>query len=190
MAESAHKSPDHPTETPDVSHVRNVDVTHEHSDVNVRAILTFVAVLTVMTLVVCFGLYFLFWYYNAQIEAGQPKPGPMAMTREERYPPEPRLQNAPGFGLQLENGEWINLEHREPAAQYEELRKQWEQTLREGLKDQSGRAVGRSIDDAMKAIVNEKLVPTRSRAGADKLDDYGINLPTDASSGRATEKLR
>lgn len=38
------------TETPDVSHIKNVDVTHELSDVNVPAILKFVAGLTVMTI--------------------------------------------------------------------------------------------------------------------------------------------
>ena len=35
------KSNGHKTETPDVSHIRNVEVTHETSDVNVRGVLTF-----------------------------------------------------------------------------------------------------------------------------------------------------
>jgi hypothetical protein len=39
----------HKTETPDVSHIRNVEVTHETSDVNVNGVLTFVVGLTILT---------------------------------------------------------------------------------------------------------------------------------------------
>ena len=191
MTKSQEHRREHATETPDVSHVKNIDVTHEVSDVNVGAILTFVAVLTAMSIVICFGLYFLFWYYNAKEDAKEPKTGPMAMTKEERVPPEPRLQNAPGFGLKLENGEWISLEKREPSAEYEELRKQWEKTLNEGLKDQSQRVVGLPIEEAMKIIATGNVLPTRtSPDGAARLDDYGIRIPTYASSGRVSEKLR
>jgi hypothetical protein len=159
--------------------------------VNVGAILTFVGLLTAMSIVICFGLYFLFWYYEAREEAKEPKAGPMAMTKEERFPPEPRLQKAPGFGLKLENGEWINLEKREPSAQYQELRKQWEQTLNEGLKDQSNNVVGLPIEEAMKIIGQGNVLPTRIRPdGAGTFDDYGISIPTSASSGRVSEKIR
>jgi hypothetical protein len=191
MARSGHDGQREVTETPDVSHVKNIDVTHELSDVNVGAILTFVGLLTAVSIVVCIGLYFLFWYYNAREETKEPKAGPMAMTKEERFPPEPRLQNAPGFGLKLENGQWINLEKREPAAEYEELRKQWTQTLNEGLKDQSNKVVGLPIQEAMKIIGQGNVLPTRVRPGAGgKLDDYGIEIPTSASSGRVSEKVR
>ena len=47
------KSNGHKTETPDVSHIRNVEVTHETSDVNVRGVLTFVVVLASSTIAVC-----------------------------------------------------------------------------------------------------------------------------------------
>ena len=48
MAEK-HKGNGHKTETPDVSHIRNVQVTHETSDIDVKAVLTFVVVLTLAT---------------------------------------------------------------------------------------------------------------------------------------------
>ena len=38
----------HVTETPDVSHIKNLDVTHEASDVSVTGILKFVVGLTVL----------------------------------------------------------------------------------------------------------------------------------------------
>src|SRR6266850_5048166 len=138
MAKSGHNGPGRASETPDVSHVKNVDVTHEVSDVNVGAILTFVGLLTAMTIVISVGMWLLFRYYSAREDTREPQPGPMAMTKQERLPPEPRLQLAPGFGLKLENGQVVSLEHREPQAEYRELRKQWEQDLHEGLKDSSG----------------------------------------------------
>jgi len=67
------------------------------------------------------------------------------------------------------------------------LRRQWEENLKTGLKDQSGNIVGMSIDDAMKKVVSQGL-PTRTKEPAGKLQDYAISLPTAASSGRETEK--
>jgi hypothetical protein len=103
------KAAGHKTETPDVSHIRNVEVTHEPSDINIRAVITFVVVLTIATAAVSFGLQLLFKFFNAQ-EAKGPRPGPMALTKDERLPPEPRLQSAPGFQLKLENGQTVILE--------------------------------------------------------------------------------
>src|SRR5918999_1575804 len=92
----------HKTETPDVSHIRNVEVTHETSDVNVRAVLTFCIVLALTTIAVGAGIWMMFKFLNQQ-RAKEPGPGPMALTQEERLPPEPRLQAAPGFQIAHEN---------------------------------------------------------------------------------------
>src|SRR5215217_5412278 len=127
MAEKT-KGDGHKTETPDVSHIRNVEVVHETSDINVRAVLTFAIVLTVSTAAVAFGLTYLFKFFNAQ-EAKSPRPGPMALKQDERLPPEPRLQSAPGFQLKLENGQTVNLERTMPQAEYRVLRQQWDENL-------------------------------------------------------------
>ncbi|HJU93845.1 MAG TPA: hypothetical protein VJ656_12980 [Pyrinomonadaceae bacterium] len=178
----------HKTETPDVSHIRNVEVTHETSDVNVRGVLTFAVVLALSTIAIGVGIWMLFKFFNAQ-QAKAPGPGPMALSKEERLPPEPRLQAAPGFQLRLENGQIVNLEKGAPQEEYRVLRRQWEENLRTGLKDQSGNTVGIPIDDAIKKIVSQGL-PTRTKGPVGKLDDYAISMPTSASSGRETEKRR
>lgn len=165
----------HKTETPDVSHIRNVEVTHETSDVNVRGVLTFCAVLAIATIVISIGLWLLFKYFNQQ-QSKQPKPGPMALSKQERLPPEPRLQAAPGFQVTLETGQMVNLEKAPPQEEYRVLRRQWEENLQKT-----------AIDEAMKKIVSQGL-PTRTKGPAGKLEDYAISLPTAASSGRETEK--
>ena len=182
-----HKGDGHKTETPDVSHIRNVEVTHETSDVNVRAVLTFAVVLTVLTIAVGLGMWMLFAYFNKQ-EAKQPRPGPMALQGRERLPPEPRLQAAEGFEVTLENGQKVNLELAAPQAEYRVLRQQWEENLRTGLKDQSGNVVGMPIQDAIDKVISGEGLPSRVKGPGGKFIDYAISMPTDASSGRVSEK--
>ena len=177
----------HKTETPDVSHIRNVEVEHETSDVNVRAIVTFAAALAISIAVVAFGLTFLFKFFEAQEVKRSPKPGPMVLTQKDRLPPEPRLQGAKGFEVKLEDGQTVNLERSIPQAEYRVLRKQWEENLKTGLKDQSGNVVGMPIDAAIDKIVSEGL-GSKAKQPNGKLSDYAISMPTASSSGREIEK--
>jgi hypothetical protein len=187
MAEK-HKGNGHKTETPDVSHIRNVEVTHETSDIDVKAVLTFVVVLTIATVAVSAGIWLLFRYFDAQ-EAKEPQRGPMALTKkEDRLPPEPRLQAAPGFELKLEDGQKKNLEKAAPQSEYTALRLQWDENLRTGLKDHSGNVVGMPINDAIDKIVSGDGLPTRVKGPGGKLSDYAISMPTASSSGREVEK--
>ena len=179
----------HKTETPDVSHIRNVEVTHEPSDVSVNGVLTFVVVLTIATATVCLGMWLLFRYFNAQ-QAKEPQPGPMALKKTDpnRLPPEPRLQSAPGFGIRTEDGKLHDLQKAEPQAEYKVLRDQWLENLKTGLKDQSGKVVGMPIKAAIDKVVSGEGLPTRVKGPGVKLSDYAISMPTAASSGRETEK--
>ena len=185
----------HVTETPDVSHIKNIDVTHEASDVSVGGILKFVVGLTIFAVVVHVLMWGLFRFFNSQEAGKEPPPGPMAMTEQERRPPDPKLQAAPGFGVKLANGEWVPLENREPQAEYRVLLEQWDQTLKEGARDQSGKLVGLPIDQAMQKVLEGKGLPSRAppAAGAStggRPEDHGIDMPTAESSGRMTEKRR
>jgi hypothetical protein len=119
----------HITETPDVSHIKNPDVTHEASDVSVPGLLKFVLGLTVMCVVVFVLMFAMFRLLSAQEAEKEPPAGPMAMTEKERLPPEPRLQAAKGFEVKLANGEKVNLENKPPEAEYQVLREQWERQL-------------------------------------------------------------
>jgi hypothetical protein len=192
MAKLGHKGNRHEaTETPDVSHVRNPDVTHEMSDVNVPGILKFVVGLVVMTAAVYVLMWLLFAFFNAQEvrKEDETPPGPMAMTEEESLPPEPRLQATKGFGVKLENGEWVNLEKREPQAEYHVLKEQWDRVLREGPRNQSGIAAGLPIEQAMQKILEGQGLPSRAQQGASpEMMDQTVGTPTAASSGRVTEK--
>ena len=181
----------HVTETPDVSHIRNFDVTHEASDVSVGGIMKFVVGLTIFGVVVFVLTWGMFRLLSVQ-EDKEPPPGPMAMTEEERLPPAPRLQAARGFGVKLENGEWVNLENREPEAEFRVLREQWEQELK-CLQDKQlpARPVSTAcvpIDQAMEKVVEAGLPSRNPGNGSLNTGDSRLNLPTAESSGRVTEK--
>ena len=177
----------HKTETPDVSHIRNVEVTHETSDINVNGVLTFVVALTVLTIAVYIGLILLFDYFQGQA-AREVQPGPMALSQQERLPPEPRLQAAPGFGVTLQDGTRVNLQTRAPQAEFQVLNEEWEKELRGEVKDASGNPAGMPIDEAIKKVISDGVLPVRTKEAPTKLQDYAISVPTAASSGRVSEK--
>ncbi len=200
----------HVTETPDVSHIKNVDVTHEASDVSVGGVVKFVVGLTLFCSIVSVLMWGLFIFLKAQEDKKEPQPGPMAMSTEERLPPEPRLQSAPGFGVKLENGEWVPLQNKEPEAEYRVLREEWERKLNckepaaddhaaqpatapgvhstpttdhTASKDAAAHAPCISIDEAIQKLI-EKGLPSRTTPTTAE----GLALPTAASSGRVTGK--
>ena len=188
---SGHNGHGRVRETPDVSHIQNIDVTHETSDVNVGGILKFVVGLTIFGIIVNVLIWGMFRFFNAEEETKEPKQGPMAMTKEERLPPEPRLQAAPGFGVKLVNGQWVSLEKREPQAEYRVLREQWERQLNCEFGDRargviSDRPLCMPIDTAIEKVFEGQGLPVRAQGTNSGKPD--IALPTAASSGRVTGK--
>lgn len=174
----------HVTETPDVSHIKNIDVTHETGDVSVSGIAKFVAGLTVLCGVVFVLMWGMFRFLNAQETGKEPAAGPMAMTELERLPPPPRLQAAKGFEVKLENGEIVSLEKREPEAEYRVLREQWEHDLKcTSANEHQIKQIGCTpIDEAMEKLL-QSGVPVRPEKSS---GPAGAPAPTAWSSGRAS----
>jgi hypothetical protein len=206
MTKNGHKGNGHGhvTETPDVSHIKNIDVTHEASDVNLGGIVKFVIGLTIFAIVVQILMWGMFRFLNSQEEGKEPPQGPMAMSEQERRPPDPKLQSAPGFGVKLENGQWVPLENREPQAEYRALLAQWQSQLdcsREETSDVHNPGANRTvshqpcmpIDQAMQKVLQGQGLTSRPQAQTNQggaAADYGIDMPTAASSARMTEKRR
>ena len=191
MAKRDHKGHNghgHVTEVPDVSYIKNVDVTHETSDVNVPALLKFVLALTIMTAVVYVLMLFLFSFLNTQERENEPPAGPMAMR--EQLPPEPRLQSAPGFAADLTKsvGDSETNMPKDPLWEIRVLREQWDRDLLEGAKDQSGRTLGMPIKDAIQKFVAEQSAKASAKDPAKSGESYDDHLPTAASSGRVSTK--
>ena len=176
-------------ETPDVTHIQNPDVSHEASDVDVGSITKFVIGLFILT-VITFGLMkLLYKVLEDRATKADPPPRPMAMSEQERLPPEPRLQAAPGFGVNLGEGkEMINLQLREPQAEYNELHKIWNDVL-EGKPDPRTGKSSMPIEEAMKKVTEDGSLKSRPAAdGQQPIGTGGMDIPSYQSSGRMTEK--
>ncbi|MFY9621953.1 MAG: hypothetical protein WAM70_08885 [Pyrinomonadaceae bacterium] len=168
MAERDHKM--HVTETPDTSHIKNIDVTHEKSDVDVGSIAKFVIALLVLTIATHIGLWGMFRLLQKQeTEKEQTQHrSPLAPTADERQPPEPRLQGAPGFAESLEKAAPGQHEERkfqtankgfdtpkDPLWEIRVLRKQWNHVLEHGPTDEHGQRFGLPIEQAKEEVLKQ-----------------------------------
>jgi hypothetical protein len=175
--------------TPDVAHIQNPDVSHEKSDVNVRSIIMFAGGLLALGIVVHLLVSLMFNYMEDRARKADPPPRPMALPAAERIPPEPRLQSAPGFGVNLGEGKQpIKLELREPAAEYNEMRKIWDDDLK-GLPDPRTGQTNLPIEEAKQKVFQSGQLRTRPQAGGQQqIDLQGMDVPSYQSSGRVMEK--
>ena len=160
----------HVTETPDTSHIKNIDVTHEKSDVQVSGIAKFILGLLILTIATFIGLWGMFLAFQklAVKQEQERHRSPIAMTGEERLPPEPRLQSAPAFGESLEKTKpEKQTEERsqtagqsfprpkEPLWEIKALREQWNDVLEHGPIDQNGQRYGMPIEQAKEEALRQ-----------------------------------
>ena len=174
-------------ETPDASHIRNPDVAHEASDVNVKALLQFTVGLFIFCVLSAGLMWLLFRVLQDRAERLEPPPAPMALSGEERLPPEPRLQGAPGFGA-----EGRNLELMEPQAEMKVVRERWNEILERGAIDpQTGTRTAIPIEEAKRKLLAEGggLTTRQQPEGAQPSAlGYDADMPSYQSSGRQMEK--
>jgi hypothetical protein len=161
------KQKEHVTETPDVSYIKNIDVTHEVSDVHVPAIARFVVALSVLMIVSFFLMWALFRALESQRQ--EPERSPMALSEKDRLPPEPRLQGAPGFAEDLEKTAKPKQEEggvsqkitggapsmKDPLWEIRVLHEQWKDALEQGPVDQNGKRYGMPIDKAKEEVLKQ-----------------------------------
>ena len=124
---------------------------------------------------------------NATENAGPVNP--MAMSEKERLAPEPRLQVAPGFGVESEKGR-VNLELQAPSAEYKELRAQWEEMWRHGRKDEkTGVVTMMPVEEAKVKFLSQNA---KAKSGQEAEDFFknSRSFVSDSSSGRLTSEKR
>jgi hypothetical protein len=166
MSNSKHNG--HVTETPDVSYIKNVDVTHEVSDVHISAIAKFVVGLFILMVASFFLMWVLFGAFESKIK--ETPASPMALSDKERLPPEPRLQGAPGFAeelgktappvKQVEGSPGVRGGGgmpKDPLWEIKILREHWNDVLEYGPVDQNGKRYGMPIEKAKEEILKQGL---------------------------------
>src|SRR5689334_5936252 len=74
-----------------------------------------------LLIVITFGLMWaLLGVFDDEFAADRKSNNPLQLSDKDRLPPEPRLQSAPGFGVDGPNGR-VNMELGAPQAEWREL---------------------------------------------------------------------
>lgn len=163
---------------------------YEQNVVGFRGIVYF-GVGLLLLIVVTFGLMWaLLGVFEDQAKTDKMSDNPMRMSDMENLPPEPRVQSAPGFGVDGPNGR-VNLELSAPQSEWWELEKQYRQIWDKGMVDKATGAVSAlPIEDAKRKVL-ERNLKARSGAEAEKAYVDSKLRFSDASSGRvATDRSR
>jgi hypothetical protein len=169
------------------------DKAYETNIIGLRGIIWFAVGLFVLV-VITFGLMLVLQNVveDQAKEKDSKNPNPMLMTKEQRLPPEPRLQAAPGFGVGEEGKDRVNLELRAPQSEYWELEKQWKKTWEEGQKDpNTGTVVTLPIEEAKEKLLQEN-VKTRAATpeGQNILEDSRTVVSYSSAGRLASDKRR
>jgi hypothetical protein len=114
---------------------------------------------------------------------------PLALNEQERLPPEPRLQAAPGYGVDGADGR-VNLELRAPQSEYRVLHQQWEEEWEKGQRNaQTGTVVTLPIEEAKKKML-EGNPKAQTGAEAEKALEETRTYVSYSSSGRTRSDRR
>jgi hypothetical protein len=166
------------------------DKPYEQNLIGLRGIVIF-TIGMILLIVITFGLM---WVLEIQMEnhAQETKgsTNPMMMNEQERLPPEPRLQGAPGYGVVGENGH-VSLELNEPQAEWRFLQGKWKSEWETGQKDaKTGTVVTLPIDEAKKKFLEEnKQAPQKPES--QNVYEESQKFASYSSSGRTmTDKRR
>jgi hypothetical protein len=113
----------------------------------------------------------------------------MQMSARENLPPEPRLQSAPGYGVESERGR-VNLELTAPQSEYRELERQWTELWNEGQKDsKTGTVVTLPMEEAKEKFLQSNVKANNSEE-AQKILGESRSIVSDASAGRTASVVR
>jgi len=168
----------------------DLNIPYEQNEIQLKGIIGF-GIGLLLLILITFGLMWaLLGTLRDYWKVPDKDKNPMAMTDKERLPPEPRLQLAPGFGIESEKGR-VNLELQAPAAEYHEFKKQYEEVWLHGRKDEkTGTISEMPIEMAKQKFLAENPKATTA-SDAEEFYKNSHSYVTDQSSGRvAGEKRR
>ena len=166
------------------------DRTYETNVIGLRGIVIFAVGLFVL-IVVTFGLMLVLQnVMEDQAAETKDTKSPMMMSERENLPPEPRLQGAPGFGMDSEQGR-VNMELKAPQSEYREMERQWEKLWAEGQKDQkTGTIVTMPIDEAKRKFLEENMKTPGGETIEKSMDESRLIVSQSSAGRTATDKRR
>lgn len=167
----------------------DLDKAYEENEIGLKGIVYFGVGLLALILIT-FVLMFAFLRKLEDFSRENAGPAnPLHMTEKERLPPEPRLQAAPGFGVDAGNGR-VNLELMPPASEYLEMKREWDALRSKGRTDpKTGMVVVMPMEKATEKFLSLN-VKARSGEEAEKVMKEAAKTVSDSSAGRVASETR
>ena len=170
----------------------NFEQPYETNIIGLRGVIYF-AVGLFLLITITFGLmYVLQNVMENQAHETKDDKNPMMMSERERLPPEPRLQAAPGFGVDSADNGRVNLELRAPQSEWRTLKADWQKLWDEGQRDaHTGTIVTLPLKDAEAKLLEQSAAANAGKADGQKLMDESRQMVSYSSAGRtASDKRR
>ena len=170
------------------------DKPYEQNIIGLRGIIYF-GVGLFLLIVVTFGLMWALQNVmeDQAAEADRLEARPMALNERDRLPPEPRLQAAPGFGVDGQNGR-VNLELQAPQSEYRELHKQWIDLWENGQKSVQANgqqtAVTLPIEEAKQRLLQENPKARPAAEGQKALEEVQTYVSQSSAGRTRTDRRR
>ncbi|MDQ3798706.1 MAG: hypothetical protein M3384_04595 [Acidobacteriota bacterium] len=171
------------------------DKTYEQNIIGLRGIIYFGVGLFLLIVITFVLMFFLMNVMEDQSVKEKDAMAPMRREALERnpdafLPPEPRLQVAPGYGVDGMNGR-VNLELKEPQSEWWELERKWKNELANGQKDpKTGTVISMPIEEAKNRLIQENIKARPADQGQQALREARA-IVSESSAGRlANEKRR
>jgi hypothetical protein len=163
---------------------------YEQNVIGFKGIVYFAVGLFLLIVITFFLMWALLGVFEDQAKIEKGSNNPMALSEKERLPVEPRIQGAPGFGVDGPNGR-VNLELKAPQSEWWELEKQYKEVWAKGVVDKTTGAVTALPIDKAKEIMLGRNLPAKSGPEAEKVYTDSKLRFSEASSGRvATDRKR
>ncbi len=159
--------------------VVNLDKPYEENTIGLSGIMYF-SIGLFLLIVVTFGLmWFMLGVMESDALVTKKSNNPLAPSKMDSLPPEPRLQGAPGFEVRSKDGV-KSFELDAPQAEYRELHRQWLDLWENGEKDaKTGTVISLPIAEAKR-----KLIAQSAKQGDAKNADESKMMVSDSSAGR------
>jgi len=165
------------------------DKGYEDNEIGLKGIVYF-GVGLLLLIVLTFGLMwaFLGTMKDYATETAGPA-NPLKLSDKERLPAEPRLQSAPGFGVDTTKGR-VSLELTAPQSEYWELQKEWKEQWAKGETDpKTGTVISLPIDEAKTKFL---AGPIKAKSGpdAEKMYKESRMFISDSGAGRTASETQ
>ncbi|RMG00927.1 MAG: hypothetical protein D6735_12700 [Acidobacteria bacterium] len=172
-----------------------LDKGYEQNVISARGIIIFAVGLAILIVFTLWLMYVLENFLEKQAASSKDTVNPVRQEILQRdpnafLPPEPRLQAAPGHGVDSPNSR-ISLELKPPQAEWIELQNIWKEELEKGQIDpKTGTVVTLPIEEAKNKLLESGLIKSKNDEKSKEEYEKARRIISYSSGGRLANEIR